>query len=159
MSFSRDSFMFRLCTFKVLQKPGNLDSTQCVIITADEEMWGFVSLSQTGMLSCLLRGEGDDWMLDKQPQIFTFSWSWYHAVTYASFFPCLQATGSLYILTPHFSVFWILIFFTSHVMKLELLVAVVCVLPNWQVGPKPKVWIISSVTRCFSHSCRRDKTG
>lgn len=38
MSFSRDSFMFRLCTFKVLQKPGNLDSTQCVIITADEEM-------------------------------------------------------------------------------------------------------------------------
>lgn len=40
MSFSRDSFMFRLCAFKdtVFQKPGNVDSTWCVIITADEEM-------------------------------------------------------------------------------------------------------------------------
>lgn len=40
VSFSRDSFMFRLCTFKdtIFQKPGNLDSTCSVIITDDEEM-------------------------------------------------------------------------------------------------------------------------
>lgn len=58
VSFSRDSFMFGLCTFKdtVFQNPGNLDSTSCVIITDDEEIGGFISLSQTGRLSCSIRG-------------------------------------------------------------------------------------------------------
>lgn len=41
-------------------------------------------------------------------------------------------------------------------MKLELLVVVMCVLPNWQAGPKQKVWVISSVTSCFSHNCKRE---